>query len=104
MEKSLSEELLSWQGVTAGPHRFGGIEFVVNGKEIGHLHGDQLVDLLLPQAKRDEAVRTGKAKVHHILPDLGWVSIYLNTEEDLANAVELLRFNYERFVKREPAP
>ena len=95
----VTEVLLSWPGVTSGPHRFGGIEFVVGGREIGHLHGEQLVDLLLPKAKRDDAVNVGKAKAHHILPDSGWVSIYLNTEEDVAHAIELLRFNYERFVK-----
>ncbi|SFE79682.1 hypothetical protein SAMN05216378_4106 [Paenibacillus catalpae] len=97
----LTDELLSWSGVTTGPHRFGGIEFMVNGKEIGHLHGNQLVDLLLPKAKRDEAVSTGKAKVHHILPESGWVSVYLIKEEDIAHALELLRYNYERLVTGE---
>ncbi|WP_201008522.1 luciferase domain-containing protein [Paenibacillus glycanilyticus] len=100
----LEELLLSWPGVTTGPHRFGGIEFAVNGKEIGHLHGERLVDLLLPKAKRDEAVTTGKARSHHILPESGWVSVYLNTEDDLAHAIELLRFNYERFAQEGNVP
>jgi hypothetical protein len=49
MEESASEvakrELLSWPGVTAHDHRFGGLEFRVNGREMGHMHGDELAVL-----------------------------------------------------------
>jgi hypothetical protein len=41
------------------PHRFGGVEFSFEGKEIGYLHGDYFVDLLLPKSKRDEMVAAG---------------------------------------------
>ncbi|WP_411829605.1 luciferase family protein [Paenibacillus favisporus] len=96
----LSEELLSWTGVTVNPHRFGGIEFLYGGKEIGHLHGDHLIDLLLPKSKRDDVVATGLANPHHMFPHSGWVSIHLKSERDMTNAVELLRFKYEYLVKK----
>lgn len=38
----VNRELLGWPGVTAHDHRFGGIEFRVNGREMGHMHGDEL--------------------------------------------------------------
>lgn len=44
----LTEELLAWAGVTVHPHRFGGLEFQLNSNEIGHLHGNRLFDLLMP--------------------------------------------------------
>ncbi|MGM0882307.1 MAG: luciferase family protein [Bacillota bacterium] len=94
----LTDELLSWAGVTVQPHRFGGIEFVMEGKEIGHLHGDYLVDLLLPKSERDEWIAAGKAEPHHIYPESGWVSIYLKTEEDIAHAIEILYSKYERMT------
>jgi hypothetical protein len=91
----ITDELLSWLGVTVKPHRFGGIEFSVEGKEIGHLHGDYLVDLLLPKSKRDELIAAGRAEPHHIYPESGWVSVYLRSEADVLNAVEILRTKYD---------
>ncbi|WP_373231023.1 luciferase family protein [Cohnella sp.] len=91
----LTDELLTWSGVTVQPHRFGGIEFSVGGKEIGHLHGDHLVDLFLPKSRRDELIAGGRAEPHHIYPESGWVSIYLRSEADVRNAVEILRAKYE---------
>lgn len=96
----LVDELLTWAGVTMGPHRFGGIEFLLEGKEIGHLHGDNLVDLLLSKSKRDEVVAAGLAQPHHIYPDSSWVSIYLKSDQDINHAIELLRFNYDRIKNK----
>ena len=96
----LADEVLSWEGVTMQPHRFGGVEFVFGGKELGHVHGDQLVDLLLPRAERDRRIEDGKAKPHHMYPESGWVSVYLRTEQDLLDAIEILRSKYELMTIR----
>lgn len=95
----LTNELLSWPGVTIQAHRYGGIEFLFEGKEIGHLHGDHLVDLLLPKPKRDEWVASRRAEPHHIYPESGWLSIHLKSEEDVVTAVEILRSKYELMNK-----
>ncbi|AEI41942.1 luciferase family protein [Paenibacillus mucilaginosus] len=95
---ALVETVRSWPGVALRPHRFGGTEFVVNGKEIGHMHGVSLVDLLLPKAARDEAIGLGKAVPHHVLPESNWVSVHLFTETDVRSALELLRFKYDLLV------
>lgn len=95
----LTVELTSWDGVETHPHRFGGIEFQVNGMEIGHLHGDRLFDLLLTPPERDRRIAEGKAKPHHVYPDSGWVSVYLNTERDVANAIEIARAKYDRMIR-----
>ena len=87
-----------WDGVSLRPHRFGGTEFVVNGKEIGHIHGVSLVDLMLPKAARNEAIRSGKAIPHHVLPDSNWVSVPLRTETDVRHALELLWLRYEQLI------
>jgi Family of unknown function (DUF5519) len=39
--------------VTAEPHHFGGVEFRLNKKELGHMHSDRLVDLPFPMKIRD---------------------------------------------------
>ena len=94
------EEVCGWTGVTAGPHRFGGTEWRVNGREIGHTHGFALVDIPLPRPARDEAIASGKASPHHIHPESNWVSVRITDDASAANAVELLRLNYERFTKK----
>lgn len=93
---NLTEELLTWAGVTKHPHRFGGVEFQLNETEIGHLHGNHLFDLLLSKSERDRWIEEGKASPHHMYPDSGWVSVYLNIEQDIACAIEIARSKYDQ--------
>ena len=92
----IAGEVLSWEGVTAAPHRFGGLEFDLGKRELGHLHGDRLADLPFPRRLRDELVESGRAKPHHVLPETGWVSFWIEGEDDVPRAVELFRLSYER--------
>ena len=63
-------EVGGWPGVETRAHRFGGVEFRVNGHEIGHLHGERMADLPFPVRMREELVAAGKARVHHVRPSL----------------------------------
>jgi hypothetical protein len=92
----IAREVASWPDVAVGPHRFGGIEFKVGRRELGHLHGNRLADLPFPLAVRDQLVRAGKAERHHIHPETGWVSVYIRSLEDVSGVVELFRLNYDR--------
>jgi len=96
----IAREISSWPGVTSAPHRFGGVEFRVGRREIGHLHGDRLADLPFPVAVRDRLVRGGKAELHHILPESGWVSKRIRGDADVADVIALFRMNYERAEAR----
>jgi hypothetical protein len=94
-------EALSWPGVEAHPHRFGGTEYRLSTREIGHIHGESLVDIPFPKKVRDEVVASGRAQPHHILPDTGWVSFYLREPGDIPRAIELLRQSYELALKQK---
>ena len=98
--ETIGREVSSWPRVEERPHRFGGTEFRVNGHEIGHLHGDRLADLPFPVRVREELVASGKARLHHVMPQSWWVSRPIRDEEDVAGAVELFRMNYERLTAR----
>jgi len=100
VKQIISEQLLTWSDVTQQPHRFGGIEFLYQGKEIGHLHGDFLVDILMSRPSRDQFIAEGRAKPHHIYPESSWISVYIQSEEELMNAIELLRFKYNYLVRK----
>jgi hypothetical protein len=85
-----------WPGVTIVPHRFGGIEFRVGQRELGHLHGDRLADLPFPVKIRQELVAAGRARRHHVLPESGWVSRFIQRDEDVDAVIDLFRLSYER--------
>ena len=86
----------SWPGVEAAPHRFGGIEFRVGRRELGHLHGDRIADLPFPRRVPDELIADGRARPHHVLPDTGWVTTSIRSDSEAENAIELFRMAYDR--------
>ncbi len=94
-QKIITQTLLSWDGVSTAPHRFGGVEYRLGTRELGHIHGDRLVDIPFPKKVRDEIVDAKLAEPHHILPETGWVSFYLRQEADIQKAIELLHRSYE---------
>lgn len=91
---------LSWEGVTEHPHRFGGTEYRLGKREIGHIHGDRLVDIPFTKKARDQAIQKGKAEAHHILPDSGWVSIWLREPKNVDDALELLGRSLQLALKQ----
>jgi hypothetical protein len=85
----------AWPGMSEAPHRFGGVEFRLGTREIGHLHGDRLLDVPFPKRVRDELVAAGLARPHHVLPESGWVSFSIVAEADVAAAIALLRRSHD---------
>jgi hypothetical protein len=98
----LTEAAPGWEGVTAQPHRFGGTEYRFGEKrEMGHVHGDRLLDIPFPTKIRDELVAARRAEPHLLLSGSGWSSCYLRAPEDVERAVDLLRLSYEITAKRK---
>jgi hypothetical protein len=100
----IRETVGSWPGVEAAPHRFGGIEYRYGRKEMGHVHGDRLADMPLPRRLHDEVIADGRAEPHHVLPDTGWVSIWMNGPDDAARVIELFKIQYDRYSAKAELP
>ena len=95
--EKIRKEILSWSNVTAEQHEFGGVEFRLNKREMGHIHGDRLADLPFPMKTRNELVSSGRASPHHVMPQSGWVSYRIEKgEEDVAAIIGLFRSRYEQ--------
>lgn len=99
-QERITETVLTWEGVTAQPHRFGGIEYRLGRREIGHIHGDRLVDIPFPKRVRDNVIAAGRAEPHHVLPQTGWISFYINKEDDVEAAIALLQESFDLAVKQ----
>ena len=103
--KRLEEEIGAWPNVTAHPHRFGGREFRFGRAEIGHLHTNGVVDIPFPRSVHDLFLRDGLAEEHHWVPDSGWITFVIRTENDFSHALWLMRLSYLRYaLKSAPDP
>jgi len=89
--------VISWPGVMTKIHRFGGTEFTLGRREIGHLHGNGLLDIPFSKELRNQLINQKLVQPHHIFPKSNWVSFYVRTVADVPRAVYLLRLNYERW-------
>ena len=91
----IEREVGSWEGVSVHPHRFGGVEFRLGRRELGHIHA-QLdgsggwADLPFTARIREMLVEIGRAQPHRF-GVRGWVSADLDDD-----TVELFRLSYER--------
>jgi hypothetical protein len=101
--EKIKKEILGWPNVTAEQHKFGGVEFRLNKREMGHIHGDRLADLPFPMKTRNDLVKSGRASPHHVMPQSGWVSYWIEKgEEDVAAIIGLFRLRYEQLKPKSP--
>ena len=99
----LTREVEGWQGVTLSSHRFGGRQFDVGERELGHVHGNGVVDVLLDRSTQSVVVTEGRAVEHHTFPGSGWVSLQLTGPADVPAAAAILRLAYELVQARKKA-
>jgi len=102
-QERIVREVIKLKGVEANPHRFGGTEFRLGRRELGHIHGDYQADIAFPMAVRNQLVAEGKAEPHHVLPQSGWITFRFRREEDVEAAVELFRLSYQ-LAGKSPRP
>ena len=98
-QQLINAAIMQWPEVISGKHRFGGLEWRIDSTEIGHIHGNAMVDIVFPSKVRDALVAAGRAEPHHIYPEIG-ISFYLNEPADIDRAVELLRIAYDLIQER----
>jgi Family of unknown function (DUF5519) len=95
----------AWPGVEAGPGRRGELSLKVGRKEIGHLHGDYALHISFPRRLWDQLYAAGRIDYHPVFPGKpGYASRLLETEDDVRDAIALLRLNYDRAIARRERP
>lgn len=94
-KERIVKQVSTWDGVVASPHRFGGTEFKLGRRELGHVHGDYQADIAFPMEVRNRLVAEGRAEPHHILPRSGWITFRFRKEGDVERAIELFKLSYD---------
>ena len=101
--ETLAAEVSSWPGVSVHAHRFGGKEFRFGRGEIGHIHAGGALDIPFPKRIHDALLVEGLVEQHRWVPNSGWVTFQLRSEEDLQHALWLMRLSFLRYKLRVAA-
>ena len=96
--KTLEAEVSAWPNVSIHSHRFGGREFRYGSAEVGHTHTGGIVDIPFPRSVRDALLAEGLAEAHRWVPNSGWTTFQIRSEEDLSHALWLMRLSYLRYT------
>jgi hypothetical protein len=103
--RTFEAEVSAWPNISIHPHRFGGREFRFGNAEVGHVHTGGIVDIPFPRAVHDALLAQGLAEKHHWVPNSGWTTFQVRSEEDRTHALWLLRLSYLRYaLKSAPDP
>jgi hypothetical protein len=46
-------------------------------------------------------IADGRAQPHHVLPNTGWVSCWMDGPDDAASVIELFRLQYQRYSSKK---
>jgi hypothetical protein len=90
---SIEKEVTGWHGVYVSLHKFGGIQFNYNGKEIGHIHSNGILDISFSKKTKNQLLQDSDIADHHVFTKSGWISFYIRSEEDAEKAIDLLRLS-----------
>ena len=91
----IEHEVSRWEGVSVFLHKYGGVQFNYKNQELGHIHGNGLIDMLLCRTLKQQLIQEGKILDHHVFKNSGWISFYIKTKADKAYALLLLKLGYK---------
>lgn len=91
----LDAAVMALPGVTAGPHRFGGVEYRRGDIELGHTHTDGRADIRVGPAERDRLRSLEVVEENPWAPEEeGWVTVPLLSAADEETAINAFQFVY----------
>ena len=103
--RRIVEEVTGWPGMEAAEGSRGELSLRLGRREIGHLHGDHALHLGFPRADWHHLHDEGRIDYHPVFPGKpGYAARRIETEEDVRDAIALLRINYDRAVERHGLP
>lgn len=88
----IEAEVLSWGNIRALTHKYGGLQFNLGNRELGHIHSNGLLDMLLNRnIKAELMAKDARIKDHHSFKNSGWISVYITDQDDKELALYLFK-------------
>ena len=97
-EQSIVSRVSEWDGVSVLEKQSGATEFVYDGDDFGHVDDDGSLDMPLSMKLRSALVESGRTEPHPVYEKTGWTTYWIGGEEDVEEAVRLLRLAYVYYV------
>lgn len=88
--RSIVVEVTSWPEVERSNYVYGGTEFRIFNRNVGHIHSNGLLDLPFKKQVRDQVIAHGMADWHHFGKKMMWVSVKISASPDFHKARPLL--------------
>jgi hypothetical protein len=102
VSERITLEVTAWPGVEAGYGKRGEWGFRVDGKEIGHLHGDRVAHFGFPRDVGAELREAGRVGPHPVNPhSTKMAARAIQSEDDVRDVIALMRLNYDRVTAPE---
>jgi len=103
--RRITDEVLSWPGMTAVDGSRGELSLRLGKREIGHLHGDRVLHLGFPKKVWHELKEQARIDFHPVFPGKpGYAARQIEDEADVEDVIALLRLNYDRAVATHGLP
>jgi hypothetical protein len=101
----ITDEVTSWPGMGAERGSRGELSLKLGRREIGHLHGDHALHLGFPKVVWHELHDQGRIDYHPVFPGKpGYAARRIESDDDVRDAIALLRINYDRAVAKHGLP
>ena len=92
--QKLIRNISQWPEIEIHGHTYGGTEFRLFNKSIGHIHSNGMLDLPFVKTLRKALLDKDLVQLHHVHSSINWVSYSIQTNQDLEKAELLLLVSY----------
>jgi hypothetical protein len=100
VQERLWNQILDLAGVSETSHRYGGREAVVQGRELCHIHGNGVLDFILPKGVDVPDALNTHIHPHHVYPNSRWRTILVSKSIDNAAVITLLNaIREQRYIQ-----
>jgi hypothetical protein len=90
VQERLWNQVLDITGVSETSHRYGGREAVFQGRELCHIHGNGVLDFILPKGVDVPNALNRHIYPHHVYPNSRWRTIVVDRTLDALAVICLL--------------
>jgi len=90
IQERLWNQILDLTGVSETSHHYGGREAVFQGCELCHIHGNGVLDFILPKGVDVPDALNAHIHPHHVYPNSRWRTILVSKSIDNAAVINLL--------------
>jgi hypothetical protein len=98
----IEKQVLEWDNTNSTIHKYGGLQLNLKKRELGHIHSNGILDILLSRKLKEELMQQdSRIKKHHSFIYSGWISFYIKDAIDKEFAIELLALAYKMHSYKE---